>query len=88
MMIKFTYQENALDENSKEIETIIEEPFKDEIITVYASLPTDFSYVGVEVMYQYYNGIEGFEFGLDDMRDPESHKIWMMEKGEWPDEDY
>lgn len=78
-MLEITYIENGLDSDKEPTKMTIEGPFKDEIITLNTYLPNDFSSVKVSGNYIYLSGVDGFEFALNDMADPEAYEILTFE---------
>ncbi len=77
--LQITYYENPLDNSIEPITLQIEGPIKDEVVTVNAYLPTDFSYVEITADCIYMSGIESVTFTLDDMRDDTSYEIFTFD---------
>ena len=78
MGLSLVYFENQLDEDALVKVISVDEPIKNEVITLKAFLPNDFSAVEVSVMYIEEFGIEGFTFNLNDMADATSYEIQSL----------
>lgn len=76
---QFTYVENPLAADVEEKIVLLDERIKDTIVTLKASLPTDFSHVKVMLTYLKDDQEKQIEFVLDGIRDPESYEIIKIE---------
>ncbi|MCT4599194.1 MAG: hypothetical protein N4A50_15100 [Vallitalea sp.] len=77
--VKLEYIKNANDTSEKPLEMLIADKIENECVLLNAIMPTDFSYITITASYQYKSGLEEISFSLDDMRDPESYKIYTVD---------
>lgn len=82
-----TYTKNGMD-SKEEPQVMTIENIENECIILNAEMPTDFSFIRIDALYQYQSGIEGISFSLDDARDPVSHKILTVDAYSFSNEDY
>lgn len=75
----FTYIENPFGEEGTVETKTMNGPIGNVVVKVNAFLPSDFSSIGVVATFKSNGVTQSVEFSLDDMRDPESHEIFLIE---------
>lgn len=86
--VKLSYVKNANDSSEKPKEIFIADKIENECVLISSEMPTDFSYITITGNYQYVSSMEEISFALDDMRDPESYRIFTVDAYSFPNEDY